>query len=374
MKIAQVVLSLDIGGQERLVVRFVKALEARGHDVDVVVLTRGGALRGELGATPVHEVPFRGADMASHGFDPTLHARLLALFRKLRPDVVHTHNGAPLVYAATAARMSRRPKNLVIVHTKHGDAKFSSRALPLVRLGARAVDSFVAVSTETAEAARRNEQPRPSKLHVIENGIPLAAFGPGEEGRARVRDELGIPRDALVVGSVGRLVEEKDYPLLVRAMIPLLSERVRLVLVGEGPARAEIEAAIEESARPFVTLTGARRDVPDLLRSFDVFAMSSRTEGLPLALPEAMTSMLPVVATAVGGVPSVVPPEVGLLVRHGDADALRTSIERLLTSPETRTTMARTARTYAQDRFSEERMLEQYLQLYEQKSTQAPTG
>src|SRR5205085_8583245 len=110
------------------------------------------------------------------------------------------------------------------------------------------------------------------------------------EARAAIRKELGIPRDAIVVGSVGRLVEEKDYPLLVRAMAPRLAENVRLVLVGEGIVRPEIESAIRELdpvKRAFVTLTGQRSDVARALCAFDVFALSSHAEGLPLVIPEA---------------------------------------------------------------------------------------
>jgi glycosyltransferase involved in cell wall biosynthesis len=360
MRIAQVVLSLGIGGQERLVVRLVTSLRERGHDVHVVALSRGGALRDELAGTPIHDVPFRGAEMEAFGFDPTLAGRLWRLFRSLRLDVVHTHNGPPLVYGAPAGRIARAR----VVHTKHGNPKVSGRSRPLTQLSTRFVHHFVAVSNETAEVALKNERPRRENLAVIENGIPLDAFGPDEAARASIRDELGIPRDALVVGSVGRLVGEKDYPLLVRAMTPLLSERIRLVLVGEGKARAEIEAAIGPKERPFVVLTGARRDVPKVLCTFDVFAMSSRTEGLPLALPEAMTSQLPVVATAVGGVPSVVPQQAGFLVPHGNETELKRAIERLLEDATLRSRMGKDAREYALGRFSEARMLDEYLALY----------
>ena len=118
-----------------------------------------------------------------------------------------------------------------------------------------------------------------------------------------------------MVGSVGRLAVEKDYPFLVRAMAPLLSQGTRLVLVGEGDHRGAIEAAIQTHVapddRPFVRLAGARRDVPDLLAAFDVFALSSTTEGLPLVIPEAMASRLPLVTTAVGGLPALISPRRG---------------------------------------------------------------
>ena len=355
MRIAEVVLSLDIGGQERLVLRMAQAFRERGHEVHVVTLTGGGTLRGELGPIPVHDVVRRP------GFDASLYPRLWRLFRSLRPDVVHTHNAVPLEYAAPAARLARVP---CTVHTKHGHIDYSKSSLQLARAATRCVDHFVAVSKDTATTAERNERPRPKRLAVIENGIPLGKFAPDEAARSAIRDELGIPRDALVVGSVGRLVEEKDYPLLVRAMAPLLGERVRLVIVGEGLVRAEIEAAITPAIRDFVTLTGARRDVSRVLGAFDVYVSSSRAEGMPLALAEAMASRLPIVATAVGGVPDMVPPQIGVLVPHGDPQALRTAIQRFIDDSGARSSMGEAARRYALDRFAEERMLDRYLELY----------
>jgi glycosyltransferase involved in cell wall biosynthesis len=349
--VALVVLSLGMGGQERLVVRMAHGLRARGHEAHVVTLTRGGALRSDLDGIPVHEVVRR------EGFDPRLYTKLWRCFRRLRVDVVHTHNAAPLVYAAPAARLAGAK---TIVHTKHGDFRYPKRTLRLARLASRVVHHFVAVSPETADAARRNE--RPTRVVVIENGIPLDVFGsPPAGARESVRAELGIPRDAEVIGSVGRLVPEKDFALLVRATVPILGEKMRLVLVGEGPARSDIESAIPDHARRFVVLTGARRDVPSVLAAFDVFASSSRTEGLPLAIPEAMSAGLPVVATAVGGVPGIVPPEAGRLVPHGDEAALRAAIREMLADAPER---GRRARDYATLRFGEDRMMNAYLALY----------
>ncbi|HSO33940.1 MAG TPA: glycosyltransferase [Labilithrix sp.] len=359
MRIVEVVLSLDIGGQERLVLRMAQAFQERGHDVHVVTLTGGGTLRGELGSIPVHDV------VRGRGFDAGLYPRLWRLFRSLRPDVVHTHNAVPLEYAAPAARFARVP---CTVHTKHGHIDYSKASLQLARAATRFVDHFVAVSADTALTAERNERPSKKRLVVIENGIPLGKFAPDEAVRAAVRDELGIPRDARVVGSVGRLVEEKDYPLLVRAMTPLLGEHMRLVIVGEGIVRAEVEAAIAPSVRPFVTLTGARRDVSRMLCAFDVYASSSRAEGLPLALAEAMASRLPIVATAVGGVPDIVPAQLGVLVPHGDPEALRAALQRLLDDPQARSAMGEAARRYALERFAEERMLDRYLALYDRRA------
>jgi glycosyltransferase involved in cell wall biosynthesis len=355
MRIVEVILSLEIGGQERLVTRLGNGLSARGHDVHVVTLTRGGALRDELANVAVHEVP-RGA-----GIDRTLWTRLWRLFRGLRPDVVHTHNAVPLEFAAPAARLAGVRR---VVHTKHGDFRYSPRARILARTATRFVHRFVAVSKDTATAAQRNEAPPLSRLSVIENGIPLGAFGLDSEARAAVRAEFGIPTDATVVGSVGRLVPEKDFPLLVRAMTPLVGPNVHLMIAGEGPARGAIENAIGGRERAYIHMLSARRDIPRVLNAFDLFASSSRTEGLPLAIPEAMASHLPIVATAVGGVPSMVPAHVGKLVPHGDVDALRDAIAVFVNKPPARHAAGKEARAYAIARFSEERMFDEYIALY----------
>lgn len=356
MKIAEVVLSLDIGGQERLLVRMAQALRERGHDVHVVTLTGGGALRGELSGIPIHDV------VRKSGFDPTLYFRLFRLFRQLRPDVVHTHNSAPLTYAAPAARLARVR---CTVHTRHGFIPYTKRSMQLAQVATRCVDHFVGVAEDTAKAAAREERPRSERLTVIENGIPLGRFTPDPSARNAVRDEIGIPHDALVAGTVGRMVVEKDYPLLVRAMSPLLGDKRRLVFVGDGGQRPKIEGAIAPEHRPFVHLLGARNDVARVLNAFDVFVLSSENEGLPLVIPEAMASGLPVVATAVGGVPDVVPNDTGILVPHGDDKALRAAIARLFDDAAERRRMAEAARAYALGRFSQEVMLDRYLRLYD---------
>ena len=361
MRIAHAVWSLNMGGQERFILNLSRDLVARGHEVTVVSMSEGGDLRHHFGDIPVVDVP-HPAGRAT----PRLYVELARAFRAIRPDVVHTHNPGPLIYAAPAARAALVRR---VVHTKHGAAAGSTgTALLLARVALRTLSAFVCVSGDTAEVARVREHVPRRLLRVIPNGVPLDQFGGDPGARARIRRELGIPESAVVVGSVGRLVVEKDYPLLVRAMAPLLGEGTRLVLVGEGKDRGDIEAAIlahvPAASRPFVRMTGARSDVPDLLAAFDLFVLSSKTEGLPLVVPEAMASRLPVVATAVGGLPGIVPPAVGRLVPHGDPEALRRAIEELATSPEKRRAMGEAAHAYAHERFSLHRMTADYEQCY----------
>ena len=150
-------------------------------------------------------------------------------------------------------------------------------------------------------------------------------------------------------------------------MAPILSSRVRLVIVGEGDARPAVEAAVAALPDPrWVVMTGRRMDVPRLVHAFDVFAMSSSTEGLPLVVPEAMAAGLPIVSTAVGGIPNVVEDgETGLLVPVDEA-ALAAALARLEQDRELARAMGARAREVALARYSHDRMVDAYLELYRQ--------
>ena len=357
MRIVHVVWSLNLGGQERFILNLSRALIAKGHDVHVAVMTEGGDLRPQFDGIEVIDVLHEG------GFDARLFVRMATLFRALRPDVVHTNNPGPLMYGALAARGAFVPR---VVHTKHGaNNVYTGRSLLFARAAVRTLSAFVAVSEPTSQVARTLERVPEKILHVIPNGVPLGQFGADAQARARVRKELGIPARAVVIGAVGRLVVEKDYPFLVRSAAPLRSKDVRLVIVGEGEQRGAIEATIPSKVRPFVHLTGMRSDVPALFAAFDLFALSSSTEGLPLVIPEAMASYLPIVATNVGGLPSIVPKEVGELVPHGNEGAMREALLGLVGSAERRRLLGEAAHAYAHEHFSLDRMTEAYERLYQ---------
>jgi glycosyltransferase involved in cell wall biosynthesis len=171
---------------------------------------------------------------------------------------------------------------------------------------------------------------------VIANGIRLEQFKPDAAARAAVRAELGIAADALVVGMVGRIDEFKNQPLLLAAIAPRLGPAVHVVFVGDGPTRAGLDAAVAAlppAARAAAHVLGRRMDVARLLPAFDVFALSSKSEGLPLVVPEAMAAGLPVVATAVGGLPTVIDDGVTGYLTAVDRGELAAALGKLLDDP-----------------------------------------
>ncbi len=355
MRVVHVVQCLGLGGQERLILYLSRELKRRGHEPHVISLTPGGEFRPEFGDIPVHDVPRRG------GIDLLVGLNMARVLSQLKPDVVHTHNPSPMFCTVPAAKMLGIPR---LVHTKHGANIYGSKSLWGARVLVRALSALVCVSEGTADVALHKELAPARLVHVIPNGIPLKDFQPNAEARVRIRSQLGIPQDARVVGSVGRLAPEKNYPLLVKAMVPLLDERTRLLLVGGGPSEREIRDSIPESVRPFVSLMGVQRDVPACMAAMDLFSLTSTTEGLPLVIPEALSMGIPVVVTAVGGLPSIVTPEVGMLRPSGDHEGLTEAFTLLLEDAPRRSTMAASARAYAQERFSIESMTDAYLALY----------
>ena len=354
--------SVEIGGAERVVVDLARVQCEAGHRVAVVTLTNTrGALASEVlgaGAT-LESVPKR-----ARGVDLALPVRLARWFRAHGTQVVHTHNELPLIYGAPAGKVA----GAVVVHTKHGIVAVRPRAHWLRRAAASAADLFVAVSPATADTARANRECAPGKLRVVTNGTDLSRFPAPPGAREAIRRELGIPAGARVLITIGRLVREKNHALLVRAVAPLLRDDRRLILVGDGPLHDDLRAQLQglENGR-YVHMTGARRDVPALLAAADGFVLSSDSEGLPIGLLEAWAAALPVVSTAVGGIPAAVrADETGLLIPPGDQVALTAALQRVFAGDEALQRMAERGRAHALDTYSAEHMADAYFSLYEE--------
>jgi glycosyltransferase involved in cell wall biosynthesis len=361
--IVHVLSSFGLGGQEKVALDLAAGQLQRGHRVAVVSLAGppDGPLAEQftaIGAT-TRRVPKRA------GLDATLVPRLAWTFRSLGAEIVHTHNPLPLIYGAPAAKIV----GAAAIHTKHGANPGSTGHQLLRRQAARCVEFFVAVSDTTADQARAQRDAPADRIVVVPNGIRLERFHPDDAARAQIRLELGIPAGAWVVGTVGRVDELKNHALLIAAMSPLLSNDMQLVIVGDGPARESIASQIAGLPAPrLVHAMGRRMDVDRILPAFDVFAMSSKSEGLPLVLPEAMAAGLPVVSTSVGGIPDVIEDGVTGTLCPVDEGALRAALSAMHHDQERSRWMGKHAREAALARYSADRMLDDYMSLYERAS------
>jgi glycosyltransferase involved in cell wall biosynthesis len=266
---------------------------------------------------------------------------LVRLFRQERPDIVHTHSSKAGLVGRLAARIAGVP---VVVHTVHGWSFHEGMspaawafAATLERLAARWTWPLVVVTEVDAEIGLAARIGQPDQYAVVRSAIDVDRLRRSAGSRASARTALGIAQDVPVVGTVTRLCTQKDPEMLLRAarLAVELQPDVRFVVVGDGPLRPQVEQMLDDlDLRGHVTLLGRRSDVEALLPGFDAFVLSSRWEGLPRVVIEAMAVGVPVVSTDVGGIAEVVEDGVsGLLVPSGDHIALANALLRVLDEP-----------------------------------------
>ena len=296
--------------------------------------------------------------------------RLMGVMKEFRPHIVHTRNFGALE-AILAARLSRVP---VAIHSEHGYELEILQGLPLRRrILCRALfpaaDAVFAVSEELRAYHSRQSWLGIKRFRVIHNGVSIEKFAPRPSNGARLRQELGIPADDLVIGSVGRLVPIKDHLTLLRAVESVLRQRkdLHVLLVGDGPERAKLEAHAEQSAELHgrVKFLGASDQIPGLMNAMDVFVLPSICEGMSNTVLEAMASGLPVVVTRSGGNPEMVGDGIaGLLFAPRDVEALAGHLGTLAQLPGLRQSLGEAARQRAVDLFSLSQMMRGYRDLY----------
>ncbi|MEO5617934.1 MAG: glycosyltransferase family 4 protein [Candidatus Eisenbacteria bacterium] len=296
---------------------------------------------------------------------------LVRFLRRGRWDIVHTHSSKAGILGRMAARIARVP---VVVHTAHGWG-FNPRQTPLVRefyaalerKCARWCERLIVVGEADRDVGLTLGIGRPEQYQLIRSGIEIEAYRDVPVGREEVRARFGIPAEAFVVGCVGRLSPQKAPLDMVEAFARVAKEEpgAHLLMVGDGPLRGAVESAVAaHRLRGRVHLAGLRRDVPELLRALDLFALSSHWEGLPRVFPQAMAAGLPIVATHVAGAADAVREgENGFLVEVGDVPALAARMLALARDPARREAMGRSGRERVEE-FSARRMVEQLETLY----------
>ncbi len=354
-------------------------LEAfRDAGFDVVGVSAPGPYVAALESRGIRHVPLQHATRA-HAPSEDLRAlfEMFHLFRRLRPSVVHTHNPKPGVYGRFAARAARVP---VIVNTVHGlyalpEDRAAKRAVVygLERVATTCCDVTLLQNPEDLPVLRRLRVPE-RKLRLLGNGIDLGAFDMSKvtpEARASARAELGAtePGD-IVVGLVGRLVQEKGYAEVFDAAARLRPAFPSLRFCVIGPADADKSDALtaSDAARAQdagVRFLGARHDMARLYAGMDLYVLASHREGFPRSAMEAAAMGLPVIATDIRGCRQVVDNDVtGLLVPVRDASAVADAIAKLAADPARRETMGVAARAKAEREFDQRRCIDLTLSVY----------
>ncbi|MDE0838049.1 MAG: glycosyltransferase [Kiritimatiellae bacterium] len=297
-RVCHLLISLNPGGLEQLVVQWTNARNAaHPGSTKICTLDENGLL-----ASQVHGdvVTVLHANRAQQPWDLAAVKRLRSVFADV--DVVHSHNLAAQQYAALACRGT----SVRHIHTEHGSNPHTGGWLNRLRLRflARRTDALVCVSHDTAAAMRPNWKVADGVVTVIANGVsPHQAVLPSE--RNALRDQLGIPNDAFLIGSIGRLSREKRYDRLIRTLAALQKREpdlnAMLVLVGEGERHDELVLLADSmSVTASVKFCGFRPEARCFLDVFNLFVLCSESEGLPVALLEAMAARCPVAVTDAG--------------------------------------------------------------------------
>jgi len=347
------------GGLERVVQLLAGGLRGLGHEVHVAGVVDGP----DQGTCQAFFAPLAGAGVRPHVIPARTYRReraaLEGLCRQVRPDVVHTHGYRPDVLDAGVARRLGIP----VVTTVHGFTGGGWKNRLYEWLQCRAFRKFaavVAVSRPLVARLTRSGVPA-ARVHQV----PNAFAGSSRFDRTEARRLLGLPREGFVVGWVGRLSHEKGADVLLDALPHLRDVPLIVSMIGsgaEGPALAARADGLGLNGR--VRWHGAVGDAGRLFSAFDVFALSSRTEGTPMVLFEAMAAGIPVVATAVGGVPDVVTSAEAALVREGHPTELALAIRAIHHSPDLAHGRAAAARVRLETAFGVAPWLERYQAIY----------
>jgi glycosyltransferase involved in cell wall biosynthesis len=357
LRVAHVVQGLEVGGLEKLVIELARRADRQIVLPEIVCTDSIGQLASryplEVRVSTVRARP---------GFDWRAVMRLARHFWRSKTDIIHSHNQRAQYLSTLAGLVARVP---VLINTRHG------MYLPTTRRGtlrrrtlAMPSHAVVAVSSAAHDQAVQVDRIPPSKVRTIVNGTDIAAT---RLTRSAARATLGLDDDALVIGAVGRLAAEKDYASLVAAFRQVRTQVPHVVaaILGDGPLLRELSEAARAHGCSELRFFGYREDAVALLSAFDMFVQPSLSEGIALAVIEAMAAGLPVIATSVGGNPEALGNgDAGILVPARDIDALASAITALAHDAGRRNRLAEAGRRRAETYFSIEATARAYEQLY----------
>jgi glycosyltransferase involved in cell wall biosynthesis len=376
IRVALVIARLNIGGPATHVIELAAGLP---RDRFTVRVFSGQEGHGEAGmhylalerGVEAEEIPSLSPHLGPRDLPAFLH--LHNIFREWKPDIVHTHTAKAGALGRTAARLAGVP---AVVHTFHGHvlrgyfsppAEFVFRSLE--RMLARVTDRIITLSPALKRDLVDMCIASQEKIEVIPLGMGLGAFVAAQARREELRRELGIPPDRPLIGIVGRLAPVKNHRLFLTAARSMVDSGVSacFVVIGDGELRRELESLAESlGIGAFVRFLGWRQEMASVYAALDLLTLTSINEGTPVALIEGMAAGIPVVATAVGGVPDVVRDgETGRLVPPEDPEALQNAWRTALAdTAETRRLRERAQREVL-SRYDSGRMLTAIMELYE---------
>ena len=397
-KVVRIIARLNVGGPAKHVVWLTSGLAEAGYRS---LLVAGTVPEGEedmsyfaeaTGVKPLY-IPEMSREISLK--DAITTWKLFRLLLRERPDIVHTHTAKAGTVGRVAGFFYRwltpgvllgRPRQCKFVHTYHGHVFHSYYGrlktgifLAIERLLAKcATDRILVVSEQQkAEINQAFRVGKTDQFRVVRLGLDLGVFANQESRRARFREELGIGDDVTLVGIVGRLTEIKNHEMFLRSVARVNAENARFVIVGDGSLRESLEREAESlGVKNKVIFAGGRKDPEYFYPALDICALTSRNEGTPLTLIEAMANGRAIIATSVGGVVDLLGGveeegvysicERGISVRPYDVDAFAAGLERLIEDKSLRERLGRSGFEFVDQNYRKERLLEDIKDLYGQ--------
>lgn len=374
--VAHVMHRFDIGGLENGIVNLINHMPQDRYRHVVVALTEVTEFRNRVQRKDVEFIALNKPP----GQGLWQYPKWYRLFRRLRPDIVHTRNLAALE-CQLPAWMARVP---VRIHGEHGrdvsDLDGSNRTYQRVRRFYRPfVHHYMALSRDLADYLQQKVSVSVDNITQVYNGVDTDRFAPAADGPVVIEGCPFDPSQHWIVGTVGRMQAVKDQVMLARAFVhalelaPRLKPRMRLVMVGDGPVRAQAQAVLDAAgATALAWLPGERSDVADIMRGLHAFALPSLAEGISNTILEAMASALPVVATNVGGnADLVLHGQTGDIIAAGDPLAMARRLIHLASEPTAASAMGIAGRARVQASFSMQAMVKNYQYVYDMQLQRA---
>lgn len=358
----QIVTTLNIGGLEKLVLDLARKIDRQSFQISVCCFSRNGQLRDEFQKIDVPVFTVEKKDKV----DWMMPLRLRSLFKQERPDVIHTHNIDPYLYGTLAAKMSGVR---AVIHTEHSNIPMNKWWLARAeRFLSWMSHKIVADSKKVGNFLVKQQNIPPQHILVIYNGVDMDKFK-REMSVIEKKATLGINSSTKVIICVANLLPVKNHKMLLRAFRRVLDvfPDIVLLLAGDGKCRVELEAMSKElNLSDNALFLGRRNDIPELVSTADVFALSSVSEGLPISVLEALAAGKPVVITDVGGNSEIIQDGItgGYLVTAGDAEGMAERIIELLSDRQKALELGAHGGKRIEEKFSLVNMVEQYQQLY----------
>lgn len=360
ISVTHIINSFEIGGLEKLIYYFIKELDRGLIEPSIIALEDKGELKADFESLSIHMISLNKRP----GTDWAIIPEIVRNIKTIEPDIVHTHNLGAHFYGSIGSLLTHG--SFAKIHTQHSPPDdFGMMKMIKHRFLDRRNDHLVCVSNEIKYFLEKKWKPR-CNLLTIHNGI--MAQEANSQCSGKIKMELAIPQNGKIIGHVGRLVPVKNQFLLLEAFYKVcnrLSETY-LILVGDGPMMKELSFSAEQMGiADQVRLVGYREDVLDLLSSFDVFVLSSLSEGLSVALLEAMSVGIPVIATDVGGNKDILQAgHNGILVPTKDSEKMAEEIFKVLTDTKLSSSLGRAAMKTVRTEYSMSRMVGAYMDIY----------